>query len=343
MKTLFRFVGACSWSRGRCLPVRCLVSGTRVEAAVSEPYAQLAGLPYLKVVKREYRRGVFVPTKRPPSNCLAHAQIHRSCGKTKVASSPDEHNKSFQLTVRSHIRHGPLPDGKVFAAAMVDSERTWMNDSGRIWRGCWARQKLSLPTPCTDMRAMANRLLRARPFQLHCLGRGRCGGALILGGRRVTIRFTRELGSYTTEAEAPKLEIAGKGAHIVIAGMRFDTESSESSTTNRALFGQAENFHRAGGHRRTRYLGRFDPAEGTELRREHSGNGEFIDIVAKDRYPGCDRRGNQLRAAHLIFRLSVACAQRGATATCNGDCIPTRSDGGNKNPVEGSNRWRLRR
>jgi uncharacterized protein YdgA (DUF945 family) len=101
-------------------PVSSWFLGQRVEAAHGKLDEKLAALPFVKLVRHDYRRGVFGADETIDLEISA-ALFHRAPPKT--AESPEEARQEpaaasvpLRLTLKTAIRHGPWLDG-AFAAA----------------------------------------------------------------------------------------------------------------------------------------------------------------------------------------------------------------------------------
>jgi uncharacterized protein YdgA (DUF945 family) len=77
--------------------------------------AALAQAPYLEVVNRDYRRGIYSSTEEITFK-FGGSLLQNLPGASQNGSGP------FQFTVRSHIHHGPLPQLRAFAPATADTE-----------------------------------------------------------------------------------------------------------------------------------------------------------------------------------------------------------------------------
>ena len=206
--------------------------GGQAELATGEVFRQMERIPYLKIVKRVYRRGVFSSEETVTFELFGDvSKFIDQAQKQRVASSEDAEApgspfKAFQLTLRSHIRHGPLPDGRTFAAAMTDSELDLDEKFRPAVSPAAGHQKLLRAHTIYRFDGDGESILTSPPFALSLPGAGAdAAGRLSWEGLRATIVFSRDLGSYAVSGEAPKLEVAGKGARMMIAGMRFNTES----------------------------------------------------------------------------------------------------------------------
>lgn len=265
--------------------------GRQVELAVNEPYKQVGSVPYIKIVKREYRRGVFSSEETVTFELfgdllrfMEQAQKRSAAGNPEAATPSGEPFKPIQLTVQSHIKHGPLPDGKIFAAAIVDSEL----EADERFKPALAKVlgDKKLLTAHTVYRYEGDgESIVTSPAFVTTIQRAGSDPSVQLSweGVKANIRFTKDFASYTMQGEAPKLEVAGgKGVHMVVAGMRFDMESKR-------IFEDEPLLH-SGKQRFTVAQASIDgPGMGGKpfLLKQISYdvnvpvNGEFIDIVAK--------------------------------------------------------------
>jgi uncharacterized protein YdgA (DUF945 family) len=81
----------------------------------SEQYA-LQQIPYVTIVKRDYRRGVYSSTEEVTYS------LGGSILKSMRAAGHGDWADHAQFTVRNTIHHGPLPQLRAFAPATVDTE-----------------------------------------------------------------------------------------------------------------------------------------------------------------------------------------------------------------------------
>jgi uncharacterized protein YdgA (DUF945 family) len=103
--------------------------GGRVEEAVAEPQKRFESMPYIKIVRRDFQRGLFSSEETVTYELFgdffrAIEQMQKNQGGVPRpdAAPPAAVPKSLVLIGVSHIRHGPLPDGKTIAAAIIDTE-----------------------------------------------------------------------------------------------------------------------------------------------------------------------------------------------------------------------------
>lgn len=263
--------------------------GSQIELAVNEPYKQIASMPYVKIVKREYRRGVFTSEETVTFELfgdmlrfMEQAQQRSAAGNPGAGAAPGEAFKPIRLTVHSHIKHGPLPDGKNPAVAIVDSEV----EADERFKPALAKV-LGDKSPLTARTVYRyegdGESVVTSPAFVAMLPAPDVSGKLSWEGVKATIRFAKDFASYTMQGEAPKLEFAGgKGEHMMVAGMRFDL-------TSERVF-EDEPLLRSGKQKFTIAQASIDGPVfgGTPFVIKQATydvdmpvNGEFIDIVAK--------------------------------------------------------------
>ena len=275
--------------------------GGQAELAAGEAFRQMERIPHLKIVKRDYRRGVFSSEETVTFELFGDvSKIIDQAHKQRVAASaeaPDSPFKALEFTMRSHIRHGPLPDGRTIAAAAADSELDVEEKFKPVLAPGAGHQKLLRAHTIYRFDGEGESLVTSPPFVISLPGAGADAiGRLSWEGLRATIVFSRDLRSYAISGEAPKFEVAGKGARMMIAGMRFDTESKRIFEDEPFFHGGKQKFSVAQASFEGPGMGNANV-----LLKQISYdvnipiNGEFIDIVAeigvKDVLVGSDNFG----------------------------------------------------
>ena len=265
--------------------------GTQVELAINEPYRQIASVPYVKIVKREYRRGVFSSEETVTFELfgdmlrfMEQAQKQSAAGSPGGAVAAAEPFKPIAVTVRSHIKHGPLPDGKNLAAAIVDSEVEVDERFKRDLAKVLGDKKPLTAHTVYGYEGDGESIVTSPAFVTTLPGAGSDPAVqLSWEGVRANIRFTKDFASYTLQGEAPKLEVAGgKGVHMMVGGMRFDIESKRIFEDEPLLYSGKQKFTIAQAS-----IGGPGMGDRPFLLKQVTYdvnmpvNGEFIDIVAK--------------------------------------------------------------
>ncbi len=202
--------------------------GREVEAALDAPYRQLAALPYLKVVAREFRRGVF--TSQVTVRLELFGELSRFIEQThrqKAAdTAPPALLKPLQLTINSRVRHGPLPDGRTFAAAIVDSELEVEERFMPLLASALGELKLLSVRTVYRFDGSGESKFSSPPLAFSVPGESPAASArLSWDGFQATLQFSPDFAGYRLAAEAPKLEILGEGVRMLMTGLRVDTQS----------------------------------------------------------------------------------------------------------------------
>ncbi|HEY4213954.1 MAG TPA: YdgA family protein [Steroidobacteraceae bacterium] len=98
-------------------PLAAWVIGISVEKQIEAREQQtLQAVPYLTVVNRTYRRGVYAATEEVTYG------LSSTFAKALQAAPADALLRDARITIRNTIHHGPLPGMRTFALATIDSE-----------------------------------------------------------------------------------------------------------------------------------------------------------------------------------------------------------------------------
>ncbi|MES2932102.1 MAG: YdgA family protein [Pseudomonadota bacterium] len=98
-------------------PAAAWFSGTQIEARVQEWHKKSEQFPNIKVVKHDYKRGVFSSTE----DAIVQISLAGIMPNT-VADTEGAISKPVTLHFINHIKHGPLPGLRSFGSALVESE-----------------------------------------------------------------------------------------------------------------------------------------------------------------------------------------------------------------------------
>lgn len=90
--------------------------GGQIEAGYGQQYEQLAGIPYLRLVDQAYQRGVFSSSASATFELSEEWFDAVTDGQGRASGAPP------RVTLRSAIRHGPLPGGSSPGAGTADIE-----------------------------------------------------------------------------------------------------------------------------------------------------------------------------------------------------------------------------
>jgi uncharacterized protein YdgA (DUF945 family) len=289
MKTLIRLALILVLPGVIAYPASAWFLGRQLEVAVMQPSVHLQSLPFVRVVAHEYRRGLFSSDETVTLELFGDmTRFTDQAQKQRVASTADEPAsgqpfKPVQISLRSHIKHGPWPDGSTPAAAIVDSEldidERFAPDLAKVL----GDRKLLTAHSVYRLWGGGESTVTSPSFVFALPGIGQdAAGRIAWMGIKATIRFSKDLGSYRIAGEAPGLDVAVRGGHITVAGLRFDTESKRVFEDEPLFYSGEQKFSVA--------LVSIDgPAVGDgaiELKQltydvSIPVNGDFIDIFAK--------------------------------------------------------------
>jgi len=270
-------------------PASAWYLGRQVEQAASDSYKQVESVPYMKVVKREYRRGVLTSDETVTFELFGNMaqffeQTQRENSERNPGAAPVERFKPIRFSVHSHIKHGPMPGGKNFAAAMVDSELDVDERLKPALAGVLGEKKVLTAHTIYQFSGDAESAFTSPAFVATIPAEGSVPpGRLTWGGVNATVRSAKGFASYTMRGEAPKLEVeGGMGVHMVIEGMRFDVQSRRIFEDEPLLYAGRQNFAVA----QIRVDGPLLADNAIVVKQFNYEvnvpvNGEFLDIVAK--------------------------------------------------------------
>ncbi|MFZ5467275.1 MAG: YdgA family protein [Pseudomonadota bacterium] len=198
-------------------PLATWMLGKTVEQNLSGLYRQMEASSYLKVVRRDYRRGFYRSTDTVTFELSAHPG-----GAMREGAEP------MRLTLRTEILHGPLPGLKTLAAATAESELV-LDDATRA--------------------RLAELMNGQKPLAVHTVyrfdGSGRAevsspafsvampadeetpGGKLVWEGMRFLVESDRDMNRYTLAGGAPGLRFeGGDGSAVVMRDLKVEADQA---------------------------------------------------------------------------------------------------------------------
>lgn len=261
--------------------------GVRIETAIERNYELLGDNPSLKIVGRDYRRGVFSASETLTLELFPFVTQAASEQRQQVlAQHPGAALPPVQPTVvvvRSQIRHGPFPDFRDFAAAVVDSELQVGAAFGpRLEAILGDRSVLAARTVYRFDGGGSSRLSSPDFTAYWPAAQGVGQNTLTWDGLAMTVDFAPEMQRYTLQADAPRLEFrSSRGARASFLGMRMEATQQRIFDDEPWLYGGTQSLS----------VGRIDVGdeeggEPVELRRlryesEVPVKGEFIDVIGR--------------------------------------------------------------
>jgi len=209
-------------------PASAWFLGTRVEATLAEQYHSVDEQPYVKLVSRDFQRGLFASTETAVLELVTPAElsgIKQEEGAQDPAAKPAE---PIRITLRTEIQHGPLPGFSTLAAAVADTELILTPEQQQeVTKVLGDKKPLQIHT-VFSLFGGGTSTASSPAFALD-LPPGADGKAshLSWNGLQMNIDFSSHMKHYTVKADAPSFEIKDdKGAQAQITGMHVEGEQT---------------------------------------------------------------------------------------------------------------------
>jgi len=216
--------------------------GGQVESALNERYASAERLPNVKIVKREYHRGLLVShdtvTVELFGDALRELEEARKASGGKSPAAANQPSEPLRLTVVSEIFHGPFAGFSEGAAAVVDSDvRFDERLAGEIAKLFGDRKPLTVHTAYRFDGSASSAV--SSPGFVTTLAGSEAGAPnkLSWDGIRIDFGFESAAKRYTARGDAPKLEIGDdKGSRVTLSGLHFEGEQQRVFDDEPLLF-----------------------------------------------------------------------------------------------------------
>jgi uncharacterized protein YdgA (DUF945 family) len=213
-------------------PASSWLLGKQAEAAIGELYRPLADYPDIRIVQREYERGIFGATERvtvelfgKTARALERMQKD-AAAQGAPAAPPLPITQPVTFSVRSDVRHGPFPGFAGLGAAIIDSELVVEGEAlTKIAQTMGSQNPLRSRT-VIDFTGGGVSTLTSPAFSTTVPGQDAGTASRIdWGGVAMKVDFTRAMKSYTIDGEAPRLSIKdATGAEVILTGLRLKAD-----------------------------------------------------------------------------------------------------------------------
>lgn len=291
-------------------PATAWIVGQRVETAIAQNYRLLDDNPSVKIVSRDYQRGLFSATETLTVELLGNVtQAMARQRQEAIAANPGVQLppvRPILLTVRSRIQHGPFPGLRSFAAASVDSELVLAGELQKQVEGVLGDQKPLQVRSEYRFDGSGTSTLASPAFSTHWQASEGAGhNTLAWGGLSMHVDFAPGMRRYSIRAEAPKLELKGsRGGQLTLAEMRLEGSQQRVFDDDPLLYSGAQRLTVA----RLAVAAGESGGEPVEARRvsyeaEIPVNGEFIDLIGRLGSESLRIDGKDYGPAHYDFSL----------------------------------------
>lgn len=251
--------------------------GQRIETSLNDQAKQVEGLPSIKVVKRDYQRGLFSSTETVTFELMG--DVTRAM---QQAGGPAM--EAVKITVRSDIRHGPWLGGAEFDAGVANAELV-LEGEAKEWVKKVFGDRKPIEVRTIYHFAGGGRSDFSSPGFTFDLPVSDPSDALRVVWDGVTARvdFEEGMARYTLQGSAPKMEMTdAKGGRIVMQGLNFSGDQARLFADDPLLYTGTQRFtlDSFGIHDPS---GTLPPVELAKVVYEVDipKQGDFIDLIAR--------------------------------------------------------------
>ncbi|WP_018413297.1 YdgA family protein [Methyloversatilis thermotolerans] len=212
--------------------------GQRIEASHDKQAAQYAsGLPNVKLIKREYQRGVFSSTETVTMELMG--DVARA-----MADAGQAGMKPLLLTVRTDIRHGPWLGGGLFDAGLARSELVLEGEAAQAVRKVFGDNKPLSVRTVYHFAGGGHSDVDSPAFKWDIASEDPADALQIAwDGLHLEVDFEEGMTRYTMKGQAPRLELSdAAGGRAVIAGMALSGEQARLFDDEPLLYSGSQRF-----------------------------------------------------------------------------------------------------
>ena len=174
----------------------------------------LEQLPYLAVVKRDYRRGVYSSTEEVTFG------VAESVLKSMQAAGQDW-GQQAQFTIRNNIHHGPLPQFQTFAPATIDTEFVLPPEAKAKLLAMIGDQASFTIRTRMKWGGGSTTVVHSTPFKKDIPDKG----GFEWRGLDAKVELGQELGSQAAQLTSPGLLMAGPAAKFSLEDLKVSSDS----------------------------------------------------------------------------------------------------------------------
>lgn len=211
--------------------------GQRIQNSHDAQAKQAEGIPNVKLVNRDYQRGLFASTETVTIELMGDtARALRAAGEEAI--------EPVRLAVRTDIRHGPWLGGTEFDAGVAHSGLVLEGEALELVRKVFGDRK-PLDIRTVYHFAGGGRSELSSPAFVFDAPADDDGNAVKVSWDGITARIDFEEGMtrYTMSGSAPKLELTDtRGMHAVMTGLGFSGDQSRLFDDEPLLYSGLQRF-----------------------------------------------------------------------------------------------------
>lgn len=261
-------------------PASAWYLGHRIESAHAEQYAAVAELPYLRVVERNYQRGIFSATETVTLEFVAPPMPPAADAEGAQPPAP------LRVSVVTRIQHGPLPGLSTLAAGIADSELVLSEETRKDIAAVLGDKKPLTMHTVYGFDGGGKGTLASPAFATTLPDNGSGETTRITwDGVSVDIDFSAGMKQYTMQGSAPKLEVEDASSRMLVTGLALDGKQQRVFDDDALLYAGNQKFSIA--EVRIEPRASVDPDATPVLLQQISYdvdapvNGDFMDIAAR--------------------------------------------------------------
>jgi uncharacterized protein YdgA (DUF945 family) len=264
-------------------------TGKQVESRLADNAKQLEEVPFLKVVKREFKRGLASSTEDVTIELFGGLRqaLEQARKDDPAANAAAEVLQPVQLTFRSTIQHGPFAGGKVVAAA-ADTELIFDAKTNDALAKAFGDKKPLTARTVFDYGGAGRTALQSPAMSTTVKGADGEAVSISWDGMTMDVDFTGDMKRLVMSGKAPKFELKGaKGELMLMSAMTFSADQTRVLDDEPLLYGGKQRLEIA----RFEFSAPKAEGEGAKpvaMRMENIVYdadmpiaGEFIDIIGK--------------------------------------------------------------
>ncbi|MFN3988583.1 MAG: YdgA family protein [Rhodocyclaceae bacterium] len=202
------------------VPASAWWMGRTIEATYDEQYRQIAELPYLNIVSRDYQRGLFSATEQVTLELSEEWVRGLLLAQDNVDPDLLDEAAAVRFTLKTHVKHGPLPGWSTFGAGEADV--TLVLDESLRER---ATELFGNKSPLSahvkfrfDGGGVASMTSPAFEYAKTDDASGEAS-SVSWGGAHMILEFSRDMAEYTMQFDLPRLELKAGNGHVLFSDL----------------------------------------------------------------------------------------------------------------------------